>query len=461
MRIRRAELQTIALIVTTLPLVTASAQTYTVVHYFNCAVEGCGPTYTSQLAQGRDGNIYGTASFGPGSSGNGTVFKMTPEGVMTTLHAFDGTDGSTPYGGLTLGSDGDLYGTTQTGTGTTSWGTIFKITPSGVFTTLYIFPMGVEDGGAGPMTAPTLGNDGNFYGLTDVGEGLATGVAYRYSHASGYTQLASLTNALPGAAFFAPLIQGSDGNFYSTAYNGGTNGSGTVYSMSPSGVLKVIYNFDTTHGGWGYAPLVQDAKGYLYGTEAQGGTLGGGVVFRVNPSNGHIVLLHNFVDQDSSGGWVPAGGLVLGTDGNLYGSTAVGGANNDGVLFKVTKSKVYTQLFAFDGTDGARPEDTAMQHTNGKIYGVTAGVVYSLDVGMGPFVALLYNAGKVGKSVGILGQGFKGAKTVSFNGTSANFKVVSDTYMTAVVPSGATTGYVTVTTATSALKSNKTFAVQP
>jgi uncharacterized repeat protein (TIGR03803 family) len=464
MRIRWAELLIIALIVTILPLVTASAQTYTVLHYFNCVVEGCDPTYTSLLAQGRDGNLYGTASGGPGSSGNGTVFMITPEGTLTTLHAFDGTDGSTPYGGLVLGPDGDLYGTTETGTGTSSWGTIFKITPSGAFTTLYVFPFGVEDGAAVPMTAPTLGNDGNFYGVTGVGEGLATGVAYRYSPTSGYTTLSTLTNTLPGSAFFAPLIQGSDGNFYSTCYAGDDSSAGSVYSVSPTGVIKVVYNFnaDAAYGGWGYAPLVQDASGFLYGVEAQGGPLGGGVVFRVNPSNGRIALLHNFIEQDQSGGgWIPAGGLVLGTDGNLYGSANAGGANNDGVLFKVTKSKVYTQLFAFDGTDGARPESTSMQHTNGIIYGVTAGVVYSLDVGMKPFIALLFSGGQVGTSVGILGQGFEGTKRVEFNGVAASFTVVSGTYMTAVVPSGATTGFVTVTTRTGGLKSNKKFVVQP
>jgi uncharacterized repeat protein (TIGR03803 family) len=468
MRRRRVlELLTVATIVITLPLVTAGAQTYTDFHDFNCAIEGCGPTYTSQLAQGRDGNIYGTASGGPGSSGNGTVFKITPEGVLTTVHAFDGTNGSNPDGGLALGPDGNLYGTTQFGTN--NMGTIFKVTPGGVLTTLHAFPLNTVNGGGGPMTAPTLGSDGNFYGLTGgSGGGMATGIAYRYSLTSGYKMVASLTNALPGSGFFAPLIQGWDGNFYSTAYAGGTNGSGTVYSMSPSGVIKVIYNFDTTHGGWGYAPLVQDASGYLYGTEAQGGTLGGGVVFRVNPTNGRLALLHNFIHQDQSGGSVPAGGLVLATDGNLYGSTYWGGSKNDGVLFKVTKSGVYTQLFDLDGADGAATESTAIQHTNGKIYGISmnggaygGGVLYSFDVGARPFIALLFNAGKVGKSVGVLGQGFKTTKSVLFNGHPATYKVISDTYLTAVVPSGATTGFVNVTTSTGSMKSNRKFVVQP
>jgi hypothetical protein len=187
----------------------------------------------------------------------------------------------------------------------------------------------------------------------------------------------------------------------------------------------------------------------------------GGVVFRVNPSNGRIALLHNFINQDPSGGDTPAGGLVLGTDGNSYGATHWGGSYDRGTLFEVTKSRVYTQLFAFDGTDGGEPESTAMQHTNGIIYGVTGAVVYSFDVGMKPFIALLFNAGQVGTSVGVLGQGFEGTKKVKFNGVSASFTVVSSTYMTAIVPSGATTGFVTVTMSTGELKSSKTFVVQP
>ena len=448
-----------------LAVVSANAQTYVDLHDFNCAIEGCGPTYVSLLAQGRDGNLYGTASFG-GALGFGTVFKITPTGTMTTLYTFNGTDGLYPYGGLVLGTDGDFYGTTQSNlVGRLSEsGTLFKITPNGVLTTLHYFAGGLTDG-SGPLTSPTLGNDGNFYGVTGVGEGTNTGISYEYSALSGYTILSTLTNSLPGSAFWAPLLQGMDGNFYSTTYAGGSNGSGTVYSMSSAGVINVIYNFDTTHGGWGYAPLVQDSKGFLYGTEAQGGTLGGGVVFKVT-TNGSLKALYNFVNQCSSVGCVPVGGLVLGTDGNLYGSTYRGGPNNDGVLFKITKSGAYTQLVALNGTDGAGLVGTAMQHTNGKMYGIAStggayggGVVYSLDVGMHPFIALLTNAGKIGTSVCVLGQGLKTTKSVLFNGTAATFRVVSNSYLTAVVPSGATTGFLTVTTTTTKFKSNREFIV--
>ena len=444
-----------------LSVVYASAQTYVDLHDFNCATEGCGPDYVSLLAQGRDGNIYGTASFG-GTYGYGTVFKMTPNGKMTTLYNFDGTDGIYPYGGLVLGTDGDFYGTTESNlVGQLSeGGTLFKITPNGVLTTLHYFAGGLTDG-SGPLTAPTLGNDGNFYGVTAVGEGTNAGITYKYGASAGYTVLTMLTELVPGNGFFAPLIQGIDGNFYSTAYAGGTDNAGTVYAMSSAGVVTVIHDFDETDGGFGYAPLVQDSSGYLYGT-SESGSQNGGVVFKAT-TGGTLAVLHNF--SRTSGGVSPVGGLVLGTDGSLYGSTA-SGSNSDGVLFKITKSGAYTQLFALNGTDGADIVGTAMQHTNGKIYGIAStggayggGVLYSLDAGMQPFIALLTNAGEIGTSVGVLGQGLKTTKSVSFNGTSAGFKVISNNYLTAEVPSGAITGFLTVTTTTTKFKSNKEFIV--
>src|SRR5262249_54997000 len=157
-----------------------------------------------------------------------------------------------------LGADGNFYGTAEFGLNND--GTLFRMTPSGVFTLLDTFVGGVTDGSL-PMTAPTLANDGDYYGVTEFNEGTNTGISYKYSASSGYTILSTFSEDIPGSAFFAPLIQGIDGNFYSTTYNGGTAGAGTVYSLSPTGVVNVIFNFDTLHGGWGYAPVVQDAQG--------------------------------------------------------------------------------------------------------------------------------------------------------------------------------------------------------
>jgi uncharacterized repeat protein (TIGR03803 family) len=445
-----------------------SAQTYTDLHDFNCATEGCGPTYPALLAQGRDGNLYGTTDYGPGNSSNGTVFKITPSGKIVTLYTFDGKTGSNPQGGLTLGPDGNFYGTTQFATG--SYGMIFKITPAGTLTTLHVFNGGTD--GTWPTTPPVLGSDGNFYGnvgggnslgLNELGGGVPT-LGYRITTKGEYTVL---TGSIPGsgASPWAPLMQASDGNFYSTTYDGGTNDAGTVYKMSPKGVVTVIYNFDTAHGGWGYAPLVQDTKGYLYGTEAEGGSGDGGVVFKIT-RGGELTVLYNF--DRTTGGTAPGAGLVLGTDGKLYAPTYRGGSQNCGVLFDINGTGNYNELYDLDGPHGCEPEATGMQHTNGKIYSLAsgggayqAGVVYSLNVGLQPFVRLVFTVGKVGRSIGILGQGFKGATSVSFNGTPATFRVVSGTYLVAKVPVGATTGSVTVATPKDVLKSNKEFRVKP
>jgi hypothetical protein len=180
----------------------------------------------------------------------------------------------------------------------------------------------------------------------------------------------------------------------------------------------------------------------------------------------------------------PVAGLVQATDGNFYGVNASGGSKSNcngapcGTFFKITPTGTYSVLYNFDGTTGADPTVTPFQHTNGFIYGDTeaggtgnvgncivgaCGVFYSLDIGIGPFVTFVapLSSGKAGKNVQILGQGFTGTTTVSFNGTSANFAVKSDTYLTATVPTGATTGFVTVTTPGGTLTSNKQFHVLP
>jgi hypothetical protein len=178
-------------------------------------------------------------------------------------------------------------------------------------------------------------------------------------------------------------------------------------------------------------------------------------------------------------GGIPFGGVIEATDGNLYGvNTRSGNCPQCGSVFKITPSGTFSIIFEFEksGLQGQSPFSTLFQHTNGLIYGMTfsggtgnvdpnckdnCGVVFSLDIGTSPFVSFVSGAAKVGKTVEILGQGFTGTTAVSFNGTVATFKVVSDTFLTAVVPSGAKTGSVTVTTPNGALTSNKKFYVLP
>jgi len=432
----------------------AHAQTYTDLYNFDFT-HGAYPQYPNLLAQGRNGNLYGTTA-GGGTYGDGVVFRITPSGTLNVLYNFKiNSIGDSPFSGLTLGTDGNFYGTTTSG-GPNNWGTIFKITPNGSLTTLYNFTGSTD--GHDPFAPPIQGADGNFYGVSYGGS------AYRITSSGSFALLGSV----PGSCS-APLLEGTDGNFYGTTLTGGRLGGGTVFKMTRKGIVTVLYNFDNTpfnkDGSSPYAPLIQATDGNFYGTTLSGGINGGGVVFKLTP-RGAITVLHYFDPNNSGDGYYPYAGLVQATDGNFYGVTSYGGNVGRGVIFKITQTGSYSILYNFDGTKGGSPSATPMQHTDGKIYGLAAlgtsddGVVYSFNnAGLAPFVSLVSTSGKVGKSIGILGQGFKGTTAVSFNGTPAIFKVASSTYLTAKVPSGATTGFVIVTTPKHKLTSNKKFRV--
>lgn len=435
------------------------AQIYTDLHDFDCTVEGCSPQYPEVLAQGRDGNLYGTTDNG-GTSGMGTVFKMTPLGAVTTLYNFSGLDGQNPDGGLVLGTDGNFYGTTRFG-GVSNLGTIFKITPAGVLTTLHSF---ISSEGSEPRGGIIQGKNGSFYGTTCGFNGPWT--AWSITAAGKFK---TINGATPPCSS-APLTLGSDGNLYGTSSAGGNTGQGTVFRVSAAGALNVIYAFDGTHGVGPFAPVVQGNDGFLYGTTDGGGSGQFGVVFKLS-IKGKITTLHEFGLDLNNDGMTPFAGLVAASDGKLYGATSggeSGGNVPNGNLFSLTSGGTYVLLSAFDGTHGRLEQATPMQHTNGKIYGTTvgggmheAGVVYSLDNGASPFVALMSRWGSAGQTVEILGQGFTGTSSVKFGTGSAAFKIVSDTYMTATVPDDGTTGFVTVTTASGTLTSSKSFFVVP
>src|SRR5690349_10009808 len=212
-----------------------SAQVYTDLHDFDCTVEGCGPEYPAILAQGRDGNLYGTAEQG-GTSQMGTVFKVTPAGVLTTLHNFSGPDGQNPRSGLVIGTDGNFYGTTRFG-GTNNLGTVFKITPGGTLTTIHSFS-GTD--GSEPRPGLVQGKNGSFYGTTCGFNGPWT--AYSITSSGKLkTIISTSTNGTFSAVCFASLTLGADGNLYGAANAGGPTQQGMVFRLSPAGVLKSIF----------------------------------------------------------------------------------------------------------------------------------------------------------------------------------------------------------------------------
>jgi uncharacterized repeat protein (TIGR03803 family) len=280
------------------------------------------------------------------------------------------------------------------------------------------------------------------------------------------------------------MVLGTDGNFYGTTFAGGSVGKsfinyGVVFRVTPAGKYTVLHAFCSlagcADGGEPVGGLVQGSDGNFYGTASVGGKglLGEGVVFKITPG-GKYTVLYNFCSLAScKDGDVPYGGLVQATDGNFYGTTVYGGTNNLGTIYQITPKGNHTVLHSFQNTTGSLfgeyPEVTLAQNTNGVLYGDTLGggtaakgVFYSIDVGLKPFVSMVAWYGKVGQTIEILGQGLTGTTAVSFNGTAATtFTVVSDTYVTAVVPSGTTAGFVSVTAPAGELTSNRQFRVLP
>jgi uncharacterized repeat protein (TIGR03803 family) len=466
------------------------------------------------LVQGPDGGLYGTGEFGGSKLCNhlgagthcGSVFKITPAGKLTTLYSFctesGCPEGWSPAGGLVLAKDGNFYGSTTygglCGFSKQTCGTIFRITPKGQLAVLYSF-CALKDcaDGAGPTGKLVQGPDGNFYGTTSAGgiqeEDNCTngcGTIFRMTPAGQLTTLFSFA-----AGSFTPyggLILGNDGNFYGTTSLGGNQGyacmdvpgCGTIFKVTPTGEFSVIYSFcpiDCSDGAGPNGALVLGADGKFYGVAEIGGQGDQGTFFSVTPE-GQFTTLYKFCHQlNCTDGSNPSGTLIQATDGNFYGVTSQGGNTADcqnlgcGVAFKMTPSGTETVLHTFVGTDGGDPSAGLTQATTGDFFGTTftrgtidqrcwsqgCGTLFKMSTGLGPFVSLVRNPAKVGQLFGILGQGLTGTTSVSLNGTAAKFKVKSNTVVTATVPAGATTGFVTVTTPNGTLTSNLPFNVIP
>jgi uncharacterized repeat protein (TIGR03803 family) len=334
------------------------------------------------LVRASNGDFYGTTQYGGSivgvyTYGGGTIFRMTPAGVLTTLHRFCSnfannvcTDGANPMGQLIQADDGNLYGTTFAG-GANGHGTIFRIGPNGKFERLYSF--------------------------------------------------CAETNCTDGEAPQSGVIQGADGNLYGTTDYGGTSSSGTIYSLS-------------------------------------------GTIYKIS-LGGAFTSLYSFCSQPNcTDGSEPQNSLIQGTDGDFYGSASSGGEDflfgppSPGTIFKISSNGAFTKVYNFcalmNCTDGIRPTTALLQDTSGNFYGMTSEHVYMLSVGLAPFVETQTLTGAVGASVKILGSELSGVEKVRFNGTNAEFKLNSASEITATVPEGATIGPVQVVTAAGTLTSN-------
>jgi uncharacterized repeat protein (TIGR03803 family) len=440
-------------------VIASPAQTFTTLYSF-CAQRGCpdGSNPYVGLAQGPDGNFYGT-------TGN-TMFKITPAGRLTTL-----TDTINADQTLLLGSDRNFYGSSQGG-GLYGGGTIFKMSPSGVVTTIYNFcEKGGCTDGSYPQCTLVEGTDGNFYGTTMNGGVDGYGTVFKLTPKGTLTTLHFFTYT-DGAYPLAGLVQANNGNFYGTT-SAGYNMSGTIFEITSSGTLTTLQHFmGGIDDNYPRDALIQGTDGNLYGTTQNGGIYGAGNVFKITPE-GTLTTLYSFcAESNCADGAYPAGGVVQGTDGNFYGTTQEGGGDNCGggcgVVYEVTPEGTGTVLHTFVHTDGVDPFAGLVQGTDGLFYGTAAGggandegSVFALSNGLGPFVETLLTAGSVGNTVIVLGNNLTGATSVTFNGTPATFVVQSATEIKTSVPTGATSGPVQVVTPSGTLTSNVSFQVLP
>jgi len=314
------------------------------------------------MIQGTDGNFYGTTVNG-GAGFYGTAFKVGASGAVTNLHSFtNGVDGATPLAGLIQASDGNLYGASLQGVGA-SLGTLFRLTPANLFTTLHAF--GGGDDGGNPLASLVPGSDGNLYGTASTGGSNGMGTVFSLSTNGLFMPLWSF-NSTNGSCPAGSLVQGSDGQLYGTTAAGGTQDLGTVFSLSTNGSFSSLVSFDYTAGAYPSNGLVQATDGAFYGTASSGGTNGGwGTVFRLT-ANGTLTPLHSFNYED---GAYPVGGLVQATDGNLYGTTSQGGIGGQGTVFQITTNGRLTTLIWFNGTNGANPQGALIQARDGSFYG--------------------------------------------------------------------------------------------
>ena len=335
------------------------------------------------LVEGKDGNFYGAAPNG-GANSNGTIFGISADGsFFTNLYNFSGgTNGAAPVGALILGTDGNFYGTTFSG-GVSNWGTVFRISTNGVYTQLAQL---AGTNGANPDVALLQGADGSFYGATKYGGpfpnttqgGAGYGTIFQVT-TNGTLSTPVLFNSTNGANA-AALVRGNDGNFYGTTAWGGNIGSfhlgfGTIFRLDPDGTFTNLYKFSGGNdGGFPYANLVQGNDGNFYGTTYNGGTNSLGNVFQITPG-GQFNVLYSFTG--GSDGGFPYAGLVQGSDGNLYGTSYLGGTYGFGTVFEITTGGNLTPLLSFTGAGGlypgAHPQAPLVQGTDGNFYGVTYG----------------------------------------------------------------------------------------
>lgn len=368
----------------------------TLVHFsaYDATNPGAGPTGPMILAS--DGNYYGTTQFGAMYDAfykdQGTVFKMTPAGVHTTLAAFvypipTEHRGFWPTGALTEGNDGFLYGTTLRG-GNNDRGVVFRVGKMGGMETLVDFDFDLAPKGSGPTGHLLQVAANEFIGTTVAGGDDNKGTVFRVSNVMTSSATLSTLISLTGrgasndkgpSAASGGLTEASTGYLYGTTSEGGLYDKGTIFRMTKTGVIEILVDFtgDGTSGkGEGPVGELHEANdGNFYGMTSRGGADNLGTVFRMTPEGSLTTLVEFTGDSGGKPGSLPEGGLADGGDGYLYGTTSSGGSNGYGTIFRISLAGSFQSLVDFTGNDsgapGNHPRGTLVKATDGDLYGTT------------------------------------------------------------------------------------------
>ena len=344
----------------------SSSGTVSIVRHLNSITDGSAPT--GELIKGFDGNFYGLTS-GGGTNTYGTIFKMSSTGTYTVLrHLSYATDGTNPRGHLVQGKDSAFYGITYGG-GSFGYGTIFKITTAGVFTVLR--HMNRPTDGGQSYSSLVEGKDGNLYGITYAGGTLDYGTIFKITKAGVFTVLKNLNATTDGSYPQGDLMQATDGNLYGSCYTGGTFGNGTIFKITTAGVLTVLRHLAATaDGGNPYGVLYQNSDGVLYGLNRSGGAFTSGTAFKITTA-GAFTVLHSFIPATE--GSYPNGGFVKGNDGNLYAVASGDGAYGGGTAFRMTTAGAVTVLAHFNGAKfGNTPAESLVKGKDSAYYGTNS-----------------------------------------------------------------------------------------
>jgi uncharacterized repeat protein (TIGR03803 family) len=321
----------------------------------------------SQLVFDSSGNAFGTTEFG-GADGIGTVFEIAHGSTnLTTLASFNAVNGSEPSAGVTRDSSGDLFGTTYLG-GSNGTGTVFEILHGSTkLTTVASF---TQANGSLPLAPVTLDSSGDVFGTTSAGGAANLGTVFEIAHGSTKVTTIASFNGPTGSQPEGAITLDSGGDLFGTAYEGSVFGDGSVFEIAhKSTKLTTLVSFNGTDGALPAAGVTLDASGNLFGTTSNGGVDDEGTIFEVPHGTSKLTTLASFTGAN---GEAPSGGVTLDSRGDLFGTAAFGGADNDGTVFELPHGSTnLTTLASFNGTNGAAPDAGLTFDSSGNLWGTT------------------------------------------------------------------------------------------